>query len=70
MNYIEVDRRSKFAKWDAKVELWYLNLCDEKRLLSRLIFPFIFIGDVLMIIPRWIDEKRTERKYRHEIQKR
>jgi len=61
-NYIERDTRSKFAKWDDKIEGKITNLAHDHKFLFVILFPIVLIGDILLLPIRAIDKRISKRK--------
>lgn len=63
MKPLQIDKRSKFQRFDDKVGAWYMNIASTNKPLFIIMFPIILIGDLLMVIPRQIDKLIYKQKY-------
>lgn len=56
---------SRFERWDDKVDKWYGRLRGDSPFLFWILFPFMFVGDLLLVPVRGIiilKRKHKERK--------
>ena len=63
MKPLQIDKRSKFQRFDDKVGAWYMNLASTNKPLFIIMFPLVLVGDLLMMIPRQIDKLIYKQKY-------
>jgi len=61
-NYIERDTRSKFAKWYDKMDDKIVDIAHDHKFLFVILFPFVLIGDILLLPIRAIDKRISKRK--------
>lgn len=53
--YKYVYKESKFSIWDNKIDLWYSNLITTNICFFVALFPFMFLGDLLLSPLRLVD---------------
>ena len=61
-DYLVVDDRSKFQKWDDHIGEWYGGLAKSNKELFIFLFPLMFVVDLFLIPVRLVENKLHGRK--------